>query len=94
MAYIMGKAEGEGERWHGHVTAVTVAPAYRRQGLARTLMGTLEETTEKMYVAVLCGLMLCGLRRRIHTVLLAIMSSHGSSLFPAPPLRYAAHATA
>ena len=49
MGYIMGKAEGKGEQWHGHVTAVTVAPAYRRQGLARTLMGTLEETTEKMY---------------------------------------------
>ena len=49
MGYIMGKAEGKGEQWHGHVTAVTVAPAYRRQGLARTLMGMLEETTEKMY---------------------------------------------
>ena len=29
---------------------VQVAPTYRRQGLARTLMGTLEETTEKMCV--------------------------------------------
>ena len=27
--YIIGKAEGEGARWHGHVTAVTVAPEYR-----------------------------------------------------------------
>ena len=25
MGYVMGKAEGEGELWHGHVTAVTVA---------------------------------------------------------------------
>ncbi len=24
MGYILGKAEGEGEHWHGHVTAVTV----------------------------------------------------------------------
>ncbi len=31
---VIGKAEGEGEEWHGHVTAVTVAPEYRRQGLA------------------------------------------------------------
>ena len=23
MGYIMGKVEGEGENWHGHVTAVT-----------------------------------------------------------------------
>lgn len=25
MGYILGKAEGEGEQWHGHVTAVTVS---------------------------------------------------------------------
>jgi N-terminal acetyltransferase B complex catalytic subunit len=24
MGYVMGKAEGEGALWHGHVTAVTV----------------------------------------------------------------------
>ena len=24
MGYILGKAEGKGELWHGHVTAVTV----------------------------------------------------------------------
>ena len=33
MAYILGKSEGEGEKWHGHVTAVTVAPEYRYGGL-------------------------------------------------------------
>ncbi|KAL4198431.1 hypothetical protein AMTRI_Chr03g140170 [Amborella trichopoda] len=33
MGYIMGKVEGQGESWHGHVTAVTVAPEYRRQQL-------------------------------------------------------------
>ena len=26
MGYIMGQAEGIAENWHGHVTAVTVAP--------------------------------------------------------------------
>lgn len=30
MGYIIGKAEGQGENWHGHVTAVTVAPEFRR----------------------------------------------------------------
>lgn len=30
MAYIIGKAEGREENWHGHVTAVTVASEYRR----------------------------------------------------------------
>jgi N-terminal acetyltransferase B complex catalytic subunit len=40
--YVLGKAEGKGELWHGHVTAVTVAPERRRQGLARRLMDELE----------------------------------------------------
>jgi N-terminal acetyltransferase B complex catalytic subunit len=44
----MGKVEGEGDLWHGHVTAVTVAPNYRRQQLAKKLMFLLEEITEKM----------------------------------------------
>ena len=29
MGYILGKVEGEESDWHGHVTAVTVAPEYR-----------------------------------------------------------------
>lgn len=43
---VLGKAEGEGKNWHGHVTAVTVAPEYRRLGLARQLMNFLEDVTE------------------------------------------------
>ena len=27
---VLGKAEGTGNEWHGHVTALTVAPEYRR----------------------------------------------------------------
>jgi N-terminal acetyltransferase B complex catalytic subunit len=42
MGYVLGKAEGEGKLWHGHVSAVTVAPEYRRLGLAATLMDTFE----------------------------------------------------
>eukprot|EP00891_Asterochloris_glomerata_P006904 jgi/Astpho2/6904/Aster-07901 len=49
MGYILGKAEGTGPNWHGHVTAVTVAPEYRRQGLAKKLMQILEDTTAKMH---------------------------------------------
>lgn len=44
----MGKAEGEGENWHGHVTAVTIAPEYRRLSLARRLMDILEDVTINM----------------------------------------------
>ncbi|KAI9594858.1 acyl-CoA N-acyltransferase [Syncephalis fuscata] len=47
--YIMGKTEGRGKEWHGHVTAVTVAPEYRRVGLARHLMDILEDISEDMY---------------------------------------------
>lgn len=44
----MGKVEGQGESWHGHVTAVTVAPEYRRKQLAKKLMNLLEEVSDKM----------------------------------------------
>ncbi|XP_014205231.1 N-alpha-acetyltransferase 20 isoform X1 [Copidosoma floridanum] len=47
MGYIMGKAEGVGEDWHGHVTALTVSPDYRRLGLAAALMKFLEDVSEK-----------------------------------------------
>lgn len=47
---VLGKAEGKGESWHGHVTAVTVAPDFRRIGLANRLMDFLESVSEKMYV--------------------------------------------
>ena len=33
--------------WHGHVTALTVHPEFRRLGLAAKLMATLEETSER-----------------------------------------------
>lgn len=29
MGYILGKVEGRDQNWHGHVTAVTVAPGFR-----------------------------------------------------------------
>uniref|UniRef100_A0A368UIE5 N-acetyltransferase domain-containing protein n=1 Tax=Glycine max TaxID=3847 RepID=A0A368UIE5_SOYBN len=45
---IMGKVEGQGESWHGHVTAVTVAPEYRRQQLAKKLMNLLEDISDNI----------------------------------------------
>mmetsp|Transcript_23162 Transcript_23162/g.71196 ORF Transcript_23162/g.71196 Transcript_23162/m.71196 type:complete len:174 (+) Transcript_23162:98-619(+) len=51
MGYVMGKAEGEGPLWHGHVTAVTVAPEFRRRGLASQLMASLERTSEDVFGA-------------------------------------------
>ncbi|KAL0418734.1 UNVERIFIED_CONTAM: N-terminal acetyltransferase B complex catalytic subunit NAA20 [Sesamum radiatum] len=46
--FVMGKVEGQGESWHGHVTAVTVAPEFRRQQLAKKLMNLLEEISDKI----------------------------------------------
>jgi N-terminal acetyltransferase B complex catalytic subunit len=43
---VLGKAEGYKENWHGHVTAVTVAPEYRRLGLAKQLMDSLENASQ------------------------------------------------
>lgn len=43
----MGKAEGHGEDWHGHVTALTVSPDHRRLGVAASLMEFLEDLSEK-----------------------------------------------
>eukprot|EP00823_Brevimastigomonas_motovehiculus_P004271 TRINITY_DN2774_c0_g1_i1.p1 TRINITY_DN2774_c0_g1~~TRINITY_DN2774_c0_g1_i1.p1 ORF type:complete len:173 (-),score=18.28 TRINITY_DN2774_c0_g1_i1:381-899(-) len=45
--YIIGKAEGLEKNWHGHVTAVTVAPEYRRLNLAQLFMNFLETVSDK-----------------------------------------------
>ena len=47
---VIGKAEGVGENWHGHVSAVSVAPQFRRLGIARVLMKELERISEHVYV--------------------------------------------
>lgn len=46
VGYIIGKAEGVGEDFHGHVTALSVCPEYRKIGLAKQLMTYLEEVSE------------------------------------------------
>lgn len=44
---VLGKSEGVGENWHGHVTAVTVDPAYRRLGIAQHFMDDLEQKSDR-----------------------------------------------
>jgi N-terminal acetyltransferase B complex catalytic subunit len=48
---VLGKAEGSGKLWHGHVTAVTVSPEYRRLGVAKNLMAYLEDVSTDIYNA-------------------------------------------
>lgn len=50
MGYVIGKAEGKGKlERHGHVTAITVAPEYRRLGLAQGMMDLLESVSDGGY---------------------------------------------
>lgn len=49
MGYVIGKAEGQGPEWHGHVTALTVAPEYRHLSLGRKLMNLLELVSDEAY---------------------------------------------
>lgn len=46
-AYVIGKTEGNATNWHGHVSAVTVAPEFRRLGLASKLMSFTEDLSQK-----------------------------------------------
>ncbi|KAF5327756.1 hypothetical protein D9619_004732 [Psilocybe cf. subviscida] len=46
---VLGKVEGTGAEWHGHVTAITVAPEYRRLSLARKMMIFLEQVSDQTY---------------------------------------------
>jgi len=49
MGYILGKAEGHGQDWHGHITALTVAPEYRRLSLATNMIKELEKISDEVY---------------------------------------------
>ena len=46
---VLGKAEGAEREWHGHVTAITVAPEFRRLSVARRLMDLLERISDEVY---------------------------------------------
>lgn len=41
--------EGHGTEWHGHVTAITVAPEYRRLRLGQNMMHLLERISDQVY---------------------------------------------
>ena len=56
FGYLIGKVEGERyneqkKDWHGHISAVTVAPKARRQGIARYLMDYIEDISSNKYNA-------------------------------------------
>ncbi|KAG2363408.1 hypothetical protein BDR07DRAFT_1404304, partial [Suillus spraguei] len=49
QGYIIGKAEGVQTEWHGHITAVSVAPEYRRLSLARNMCQRLKFASDEIY---------------------------------------------
>lgn len=51
VGYILGSAKTDPGKEKGHVTAVTVCDDNRRLGIASTLMGILEEMSDKCYNA-------------------------------------------
>lgn len=77
MGYILGKVEGEGELWHGHVTAVTVAPDYRRQSLAQKLMQLLEDVSEKVHHGYFVDLFV----RKSNSVAIGMYQKFGYSVY-------------
>lgn len=51
LVLVMGKSEGKNNGWHGHVTAIAIAPKYRRLGAAKALMDKFEQASE-MYIFI------------------------------------------
>ncbi|CCM02783.1 uncharacterized protein FIBRA_04892 [Fibroporia radiculosa] len=49
MGYMIAKAEGQATEWHGHITALSVAPEYRRLSLARKMIEQLEHVSDESY---------------------------------------------
>lgn len=47
LLVVFGKSEGRGTDWHGHVSAVSVSPLYRRLGMAGKMMRSLEKRSEE-----------------------------------------------
>jgi len=43
------QVEGSDERWHGHVSAISVCPDYRRLGVAEVLMNYLEYVSDVIH---------------------------------------------
>jgi N-terminal acetyltransferase B complex catalytic subunit len=66
VSTVIGKAEGSFQEWHGHVTALSVAPEYRRLSLARQMMDFLERMSDDVYKCFFVDLFVrCGNFRAI-----------------------------
>lgn len=46
---VLGKAEGTGTEYHGHITALSISPPYRLLSLATHLTAHLEHVSSSLY---------------------------------------------
>ena len=74
---VLGKAEGQNTEWHGHVTAITVAPEYRRLSLARKMMDMLEHVSDRGYMGYFVDLYV----RCTNTVAIGMYETMGYSVY-------------
>ncbi|KAI0351758.1 N-acetyltransferase [Trametes cingulata] len=77
MGYVIGKAEGAGPERHGHVTALSVAPEYRRLGLSRKFMSWLEQVSDENYRGYFVDLYV----RCVNTAAITMYESFGYSVY-------------
>lgn len=77
MGYVLGKVEGDAEDWHGHVSAVTVAPTFRRLGVGEQLMACLERTTSAVHDAYFVDLFV----RSCNTVAIGMYKRLGYAVY-------------
>lgn len=90
--YLLAKTEGEGDLWHGHVTAVAVAPAHRRTGLASSLVAALEAASEAagcrfvdLFVRASNAAAIALYAGRGYTVYRRVLAYYGPAAGGAPP---------
>ena len=74
---MIGKAEGQNAERHGHVTALSVAPEYRRLGLSRKFMAYLERASDDNYRGLFVDLYV----RCVNHAAIAMYESFGYSVY-------------
>ena len=76
-AYAIGKAEGRAREWHGHISAVTVAPEFRRLGVASALCAEIERVSDQTFRGHFCDLFV----RVTNSVAIGMYRKMGYSVF-------------
>jgi N-terminal acetyltransferase B complex catalytic subunit len=77
VVLVIAKAEGNATEWHGHITAITVAPEYRRLSLARKMVNLMEFVSDEIYKGFFVDLYV----RCANDVALAMYEGFGYSVY-------------